>query len=296
MAKKSISTFISSAKKNINESNCDVVVEFPDDIIKCSETEYINLNVVSFDMLNTMYNINSTNNTFNILVYDDSDVYVSTTSHTIPAGNYSVISLKAWLIAELSSIMNVTYNAAQNTFTFTKTIAATNKYYLIPDTCGQFLGLLNNSNNFIPTSGFTTSYINLVNYNKIILRTQNINYFMNNIENLHNYTNKLTFSDIIFWKSKQEIEPFKNIAYSNEDSGNSFNLTIQDKYVSNIRLQLKNENGDFITDAPNYLLVLNFSIYDKEDYIKASILSITQNVRSIWISLLWALERMKLLQ
>lgn len=296
MTKNTINTFISSANRPSNEYVFDFVVEFPDDAIKCNDNEYIKLNVVSFDMLNTMYNINSNNNTFNVSVYDSLNVFISTTIYNIPSGNYSVMTLKTWLLSTLQLIMNVSYNSAQNTFTFTKTITDTKKYYIKPITAGSFIGLVNNSNNLIPSTGFTTNYINLVNYNKIIVRTQNINYFSNNVENLHTKLNKLSFSDIIFWKSKQDVEPFRNISYSNEDSGNSFNLILQDKQISNMRLQLKNEYGEFITDAPDYLIVLQFGIYEKEEIIRSSILTIAQNVRDIWVSLLWVMEKLKLLQ
>jgi hypothetical protein len=35
---------------------------------------------------------------------------------------------------------------------------------------------------------------------------------------------------------------------------------LQDKYISSLKLQLKNELGDFITDASDYLLVLQIII------------------------------------
>ena len=118
---------------------------------------------------------------------------------------------------------------------------------------------------------------------------------MNNIENLNDNVNRLRFSDILFWKSKQDIDPFRNISYSNEDSGNSFNLTLQDKQISSLKLQLKNELGDFITDASDYLLVLQISIYDKEEWYKTSILSIASNIRDLYVSFLWIMEKMKIL-
>jgi len=35
-------------------------------------------------------------------------------------------------------------------------------------------------------------------------------------------------SDIIFWKSKANIEPYKILKYNNEDGGNSFVYRIED--------------------------------------------------------------------
>lgn len=296
MTQNIINAFISSANRNVGESVYDFTVELPlDNILKCNDNEYIVMNVVSFDMLNTMYNINSNNNKFSVSIYNSIDVFQSTNIYYIPSGNYSVISLRSMLISLLQPFINVVYNNAQNTFTFTKVINDTNKYYLIPNTAGAFVGLANSTINLIPTTGLQTSYINLVNYKKIILRTQNINYYSNNIENVNTSTSKLTFSDILFWKSKQDIEPFRNISYSNEDAGNSFNLTLQDKQLSSIRLQLKNEYGDFITDAPDYLLVIQFSIHEKKELLRKTIMTMAQNVRDIWVAILWVMEKLKLL-
>lgn len=296
MTQNIINAFISSANRNVGESVYDFTVELPlDNILKCNDNEYIVMNVVSFDMLNTMYNINSNNNKFSVSIYNSIDVFQSTNIYYIPSGNYSVISLRSMLISLLQPFINVVYNNAQNTFTFTKVINDTNKYYLIPNTAGAFVGLANSTINLIPTTGLQTTYINLVNYKKIILRTQNINYYSNNIENVNTSTSKLTFSDILFWKSKQDIEPFRNISYSNEDAGNSFNLTLQDKQLSSIRLQLKNEYGDFITDAPDYLLVIQFSIHEKKELLRKTIMTMAQNVRDIWVAILWVMEKLKLL-
>lgn len=288
MTEKTINAFISSANREINENVYNFTVKFANDIIICNENQYIKINVVSFDMLNTMYNINSTNNSFYILEYNENDVFVSSTLIQIPYGNYSVATLKSWLNNNIGTVINVVYNTAQNTFTFTKVISDTNKYYISIINCSKFLGLT--GNNYITTSGLTGSYVNMVNYSKIILRATNINYDIGCIENVSSGTNKLSFSDILFWKSKQDIEPFRNISYSNEDSGSSFNVLIHDKQISYINLQLTNEFGTLITDATDYLLVLQFTIYNKDDWIKESVLSITQSVKQIWVSILWLME------
>lgn len=293
--KRVINAFISSANRADDETIYDFNVIFPEGLIKCGDGEVIKLNVVSYDMVNTMYNINPSNSQFNIIEKDVNGDLLSNTSYQIPSGNYSVHTLKNWFIETFVNIFKVVYNSAQNTLTFVKEIVNDFKYYIKPINSGRCLGLPNDSINEISTTGLTTSYINLINFNKIILRTQNINYNMNNIENLNDSVNRLRFSDILFWKSKQDIDPFKNISYSNEDSGNSFNLTVQDKHISSLKLQLKNELGDYITDASDYLLVLQISIYDKEEWYKTSILSIASNIRDLYVSFLWILEKMKIL-
>ena len=67
--KRVINAFISSANRANDETIYDFTVNFPDDAIECGDGEMIKLNVVSFDMVNTMYNINETNNKFIIKTY-----------------------------------------------------------------------------------------------------------------------------------------------------------------------------------------------------------------------------------
>ena len=312
MLKKSINCFISSRNRPEGENISDILIELPDNAIQCGETEYIQLNVLSFDMLNTMYNINSTNNKFNILRKTPEMDLISERYYEIPEGNYNVISLRDWMAAVLPAI-DVIYNPAQNTFTFQRIAPQQiepaegeeteepvevddSLYFFKALTCGKFIGLENAREYEVTTSGLITSYVNLSNYSKVILRTQNINYDMNTVENLNTRSNKLTFSDILFWKSKQDIQPFTNIQYSNEDSGNSFNLILQDRKVSNLRLQLKNELNEFIDDAPDYLLVLQFNIMERTAFLKNTLLTMSQNLRDIWVTFLYVMEKLNLLK
>jgi len=73
------------------------------------------INLLSFDMPNTMYNINSKNNEFEIITPNE------TVIKTIPSGNYSIKTLMAQLkILIENDFITITYNEAQNTYTFTK--------------------------------------------------------------------------------------------------------------------------------------------------------------------------------
>ena len=124
----------------------------------------------------------------------------------------------------------ISYNTAQNTYTFTKKAGITQLHYLIPYKIWGLINLLPTSIYEIPTAGLTTGYINLVNYSKIILRTEGINYYYSNIEN-YGVSNKSTLSNIIFWACKSDIEPFKVIKYNNEDAGRSFSYKIENKEI-----------------------------------------------------------------
>ena len=143
--------------------------------------------------------------------------------------------------------------------------------------------------------GLTTGFIKLQDYSKVIVKTKGISYFYSNIDNLIS-TNRQFLTDIIFFKTKSDVEPFKVLKYNNEDGGNSFVYTIADKHVNSISFQLKNERDEFITDCPDYLMVVQYNIYEKEDHmIKNSLISINKIMSELYTALIFAMNRLKLL-
>jgi hypothetical protein len=295
MIKKTVTSFISSKSRRDGEQIYDFMIEFPENSIICDVDDYIKINVISFDMINTMYNINHINNKFKIITHladntDDNLIYI------IPPGNYNVKTLRDWLNDTLLEPLTFSYNSAQNTYSISKRDSNDpNNYSIINMSNANYLGLANNQEYYIG-SRLDTDYINLVPYNKVILKTENLIYSNESVENIHNTNSRLSYGNILFWKSKQDVEPFKNISYSNEDSGNSFNMTVQNKRIDYIQLQLKNEYNEFITDASDYLLVLQFEVYEKNDWIRKNVESINRSIRDIYVSILWMMESMKLLK
>ena len=51
MKKRTITSFISSKNRSAQDTTCDFGIDYPDDGITCKDTKYIELNVVSFDVL-----------------------------------------------------------------------------------------------------------------------------------------------------------------------------------------------------------------------------------------------------
>ena len=287
---KTITSFIKSSNRATNEKPYSFSIDYPDGILTCGADEYMEINVISFDMINTMYNISSANNQF-IIRRGTTD-----TTYTIPIGNYSV---KTFLV-QLQTLINdphitISYNTAQNTYTFTKKAGITQLHYIIPSKIWGIINLLPTIEYNIPVAGLTTGYVNLVNYSKIILRTEGVNYFYSNIENFGNPNNS-TLSNIIFWKTKSDIEPFALLSYNNEDGGNSFCYKVENKEINNLTLKLMNENNELITDAPDYLVVLQFNFYKQDDNtIKTTIISITRILNEIYASMIYGMKRLGLL-
>ena len=279
MKKKTITSFIHSKNRTADDKVYNFAVDYPDGIISCKDNEYIELNVVSFDMLNNMYNINATNNCLK----------VNGENKYIPYGNYSVKTFRTMLLSLLPLETVIVYNDAQNTYTFTG--AGT----IQPITMGALLGLTNNIQ--VSINNLTTGLINLSSFSKIILRTQGITYYQSNVENLQVSSSQLQlFSDIIFWKNKQDIKPFEIIAYNNEDGGNSFCLEVQDKSIYRLQFQLKNERNEFIEDAAEWMAVIQFNIYERQDnIIKDTIVSLYRLLNDFYISFLTIAQKMRLL-
>lgn len=279
-----VNAFISSTSRASNESVHNFNVSFPNSLIKANpDNQGIKINVISFDMLNSMYNINSNNNSFQVI--KNGTVFAI---YYIDSGNYSVLTLRNWLNTALNGMISVTYNSAQNTFTYT-CIDGSNIYKIKSVNAAAILGLTNNVLVVIPTSGYTGSYLNMENYNKLIIRTPNISFEVGSVENL--LGGDIKISSILFWTSKQNVEPFREITYNNEDAGNSFCYNIFNHEINTINFQLTNERGDPVIDAPDYLLGLQFIVYQKdEDLMTGYMQSMLQYIKDIYFVMLWFME------
>lgn len=317
MGTRKITSFISSKNRQTNENIYNFSIDYPDGVLSCKENEHIELNVLSFDMPNNMYNINSTNDYFQITL----DNGLITDIH-IKHGNYSVKTLlkefqtifsqnvipEASILhqffgtyADVLTIVCV-YNETTNTYTFKKEIdlplgielPIAFSLFFKPKTCGSLLGMANDVEVEITGAGMTTGLINLIDYNKIIVHTEGISYYYSNIENLSINSNKQFLSNIIFWKSKADVPPYQLIKYNNEDGGNSFVYKIENKEINSFSLILKNERGDFLTDAVDYMIVIQYIFYEKDD-TNIFLKSIDNTIKALFNALIFAMNRLKLL-
>ena len=120
------------------------------------------INVLSFDMPNTMYNIDSKNNEFDIITP------TQIVRKSIPEGNYSMRTFMTQVKTLIgTTLINIVYNEVQNTFA--KSPLLTGVYKIKHISIGQLIGALNNTEYEIGTSGYTTGLINLINYNKVMV-------------------------------------------------------------------------------------------------------------------------------
>lgn len=319
MKTRTITSFISSENRQASEQVNNFTIDYPDGILSCRDNEYMELNVLSFDMANSMYNINDNNNKFRI--YIDNIIYFK--DYTIKAGNYSVKTLRDEINNLIKNIipvnhpsyniylnninLTINYNEPQNTYSFILKYVldpATNTpiigetlpiIYFIPTSVAPLFGISLVSVNILTTpEPYTTGLINLIDYNKIIIHTENIAYYYSNIENIAVKSNRQFLSNIVFWKSKADVLPYQLIKYNNEDGGNSFVYKIENREINSLILQLKNERNELIKDAPNYLLVIQYIFYEKDEY-NLLLRTINETLKNIYQLLIFGLNRLNLL-
>ena len=273
--------FINSANRSSTDKPYDFSIYFDNDEIIVNNNEGVNINVASFSLLNSMYNVNEyTKNNMFILHNDDLD---TDTTITIPYGNYNVMTLLNQLNILLSGFINVSYNVATNTYTF-KNITEVS-YSINPLNCCKLLGL--SATTTISPTGTIGEYVNMVNYQQVILRCPTLVFESTSMDNIQDKHNFIAVSDILYWINKQDVEPFKTINYKNEDCGTLYSYNVVNKNFSNFNFKLVNEFNEPIYDAPDFLLQLQITIYDKDNtYFKEASLEILKMLNEIYFAVL----------
>ena len=273
--------FINSANRSSTDKPYDFSVFFDNDEITVNGNEGVNINIASFSLLNSMCNVNeyTKNNTF-LLHNDEMD---TDTTFTIPYGNYNVYTLLNQLNVLLAGKINLFYNVATNTYTYTN--LGDIAYSINPLNCSKLLGLSETTS--ILTTGTLSSYVNMVNYQQVILRCPTLVFESSSMDNIQDKDNFIAVSDILYWINKQDVEPFKTINYKNEDCGTLYSYNVVNRNFSNFNFKLVNEFNEPIYDAPDFLLQLQITIYDKDNtYFKEASLQILKLLNDIYFTVL----------
>ena len=273
--------FINSTNRNLIEKTYDFNLFFDNDELMVNYNEGVNVSVVSFSLLNSMYNVNqyTSNNNFTL----QNNTLSTNTTITIPYGNYNVYTLQNQLNTLLSGYITIAYNVATNTYTYTNTSLFS--LSIIPQNCYKLLGLSTTTS--ISSLGTNSSYVNMVNYQQVILRCPTLVFENNSMDNIQDKNNFIAVSDILYWVNKQDVEPFKMINYKNEDCGTLYSYNVINRSFSTLNFKLVNEFNQPIYDAPDYLLQLQVSIFDKDNnYFKEASLQALKLLNDIYFTLL----------
>ena len=272
--------YINSANRNSIDKPYDFNIYFDNDEINVNQNEGINVNVVSFSLLNSMYNVNQyTGNNKFILLENGSTNTIS----IIPYGNYSVYSFMDKLNELLTGKIQVSYNIATNTYTY-KNIGV-GSLSIIPQECKKLLGL--NDTTPILSLGTISGYVNMVNYQQVVLRCPTFVFENCSTDNIQDKNNFIAVSDILYWINKQDVEPFKMINYKNEDCSTVYSYNILNTSFMTLNFKLVNEYNQPILDAPDFLLQLQISIFDKDNnYFKEAMLQALKLLNEIYFTVL----------
>ena len=272
--------FINSANRSSVDKSYDFNIYFDNDEINVNPNEGVNVNVVSFSMLNSMYNVNQHTGNNKFVILRDEGI---TETITIPYGNYSVYTFMEQLNTLLSGMVKVSYNVATNTYTYKNIGIGT--ISINPQNCNKLLGL--NDTTPITALGTISGYINMVNYQQVILRCPTFvfeNCCMDNIQDKNNF---IAVSDILYWTNKQDIEPFKMINYKNEDCSTVYSYNVLNTSFMTLSFKLVNEYNQPILDAPDFLLQLQISVFDKDNNVyKEGLLQVLKLLNEIYFTVL----------
>ena len=275
--------FINSANRSINDKSYDFTVYFDSDEIIVNPNEGVNVNVVSFSLLNSMYNVNEFTENNKLKLREIMEHHHIDTVITIPFGNYSVYTYMEQLNIQLSGKIQVSYNVATNTYNYTN--ITTNHYHIMPMNCTKLLGLTDTTE--ITTTGTTSGYINMVNYQQVILRCPTLVFESYSMDNIQDNNNFMAISDFLYWINKQDVEPFKMINYKNEDCGTVYSYNVLNQNFNSLNFKLVNEYNQPILDAPDFLLQLQISVFDKDNnYFKEAMLQGLKLLNEIYFLLL----------
>lgn len=277
-----INVFISSKNRDINSKPYDFTCYFPDNLISCLPTQGIKMNIISFDMINSMYNINTNNNSFQLIETDLNGDNAILYDIIIPEGNYNVKDIANYINSN-NTLMNITYNSITNKYIYNKLNNLT-KTYIHINNSGSFLGFDNGDYIEIETNTISNNKLNIVYSNKVIIRASNLSFEASSLENINNRLNTFEISNIILWLSKNDIAPFQVISYNNEDGGNSYCYNLYNRTINNIHFLITNEYDEVIEDCPEWTMSIQFSIYERKDEEIVKILTIMNSyLREIYV-------------
>ena len=276
--------FINSANRSSVDKSYDFSIYFDNDEIRVNPNEGVNINVVSFSLLNSMYNVNEFTENYKFKLREHIGNHHNDTTITILFGNYSVYSFRDTLNELLQNKVQVIYNIATNSYTYKN--LGINNISIMPMGCTKLLGINDEMLN-ITSSGTASKYINMVNYQQVILRCPSFifeNCCMDNIQDKNNF---IAISDILYWVNKQDVEPFKMINYKNEDCSTVYSYNVLNTSFSSMSFKLVNEYDQPILDAPDFLLQLQISVFDKDNnYFKEAMLQGLKLLNEIYFTVL----------
>ena len=254
---KSFNLFINSANKYDNSTNYNYNLNIPQYNVKCSEDERISLAVVNFNTNNAFYNINESNNYFLLKTLQNG--ITTTSTLTIPIGNYDVYTLATAMDNLIIAEGHITYVPLLNKFSFEKkNNNGVRVFFNINSDLYKIFNVpkdtdLEMFHNIINYSGI----INMNRFNYLLIYINGITCYNANISNITNGNFNLT--NLVAIINRSDVLPYGNINYVEMAKNNEIQLG--NKQITSLNIQITNEFGEVLNDLNDWCMTIRFTIY-----------------------------------
>jgi len=263
-----INIYVNSKNRRTDETPSNFNIIIPDGLLKVNDNEEFKLSVISFYCHNNFYNCNNNTNKFQIIFRrSDNSVYMIN-DNVLTNGNPNVYDVLNNLNSITSIYLSSSYNRITNKFTYTRLYPQDSNYfnmYIKPINAGSFLGLNNNVEFLVTSTGNTSLYpINVVTIKSLCVGIDgDISFKYNNMESLNNGVYKC--SDLILVKSVDVLK-HELIKYENIDGNESFIFDLGNRdRIKYFTLSIYDQDGNTITDMTDYIIHIQFVIKKKDE-------------------------------
>jgi hypothetical protein len=266
-----INLYVNSSYKKTDETTTNLKCIIPSGLLPSYGKDYFTMSITSFYCYNTFYQMDSTNNEFNLIIRDTSNnlTQLFLFSFEDCIGNPNVYNIRDELNLLLNGYISVTYDKIKNLFLFTRTKAHNennDKIYLKIKTCGTFLGFSKDYNNKeieITEDGiYSYQPINVIYHQQLLINIDGG--IPMNINNLDNRNGVFQPSSIIFMKPL-DINRNQLIMYDNYDANSSFQYRIsQIENLNQINIRITNQDNEEITTLGDWQLTFQFEQHNED--------------------------------
>ena len=266
-----INLYVNSSYKKTDETTTNLKCIIPSGLLPSYGKDYFTMSITSFYCYNTFYQMDSTNNEFNLIIRDTSNnlTQLFLFSFEDCIGNPNVYNIRDELNSLLNGYISVTYDKIKNLFLFTRTKAHNennDKIYLKIKTCGTFLGFSKDYNNKeieITEDGiYSYQPINVIYHRQLLINIDGG--IPMNINNLDNRNGVFQPSSIIFMKPL-DINRNQLIMYDNYDANSSFQYRIsQIENLNQINIRITNQDNEEITTLGDWQLTFQFEQHNED--------------------------------
>jgi hypothetical protein len=266
-----INLYVNSSYKKTDETTTNLKCIIPSGLLPSYGKDYFTMSITSFYCYNTFYQMDGTNNEFNLIIRDTSNnlTQLFLFSFEDCIGNPNVYNIRDELNSLLNGYISVTYDKIKNLFLFTRTKAHNennDKIYLKIKTCGTFLGFSKDYNNKeieITEDGiYSYQPINVIYHRQLLINIDGG--IPMNINNLDNRNGVFQPSSIIFMKPL-DINRNQLIMYDNYDANSSFQYRIsQIENLNQINIRITNQDNEEITTLGDWQLTFQFEQHNED--------------------------------